>query len=215
MPRYYHPNPRETTEAKRKLSIFWLNSRNLIKEDIFLPQNIQWSNTSSKKVTGNINIYINTIKGNAVGYPYIQLSYKSRVNGETEWTDIDYKLELLKVPCNFGGYRWYFKCGLIRNNKYCGRRVAILYSVGNYFRCRHCADLSYESCNENKKSLYECFRILAKSWKADEFYTTLKRKTYRGKPTRKYRRYLKLSEYTDEEVLRAEKSIHLLDRKLK
>lgn len=215
MPRYFYPKPRETTDAKRKISIFWLNRQNLIKEDTYLPQNIQWSDTSTKKVTGNINIYINTVKNNDVGHSYIQFSYKSRMSGETEWTDIDYKLELLKIPCNFGGFRWYFKCGLLKNDKYCGRRVAILYSVGNYFGCRHCADLSYESCNENKKSPYEYLRILAKSWKADEFYMTLKRKTYRGKPTRKYRKYLRLAEYTDEEVLRAERSIRLLDHRLK
>lgn len=215
MPRYFYPNPRGTADAKRKLSIFWLNQQNLIEENTYIRQNIQWSNTDTKEVTGNINIYINTLNENGLGYPYIELSYKSRKSGETEWTDIDYKLELLKVPCNFGGYRWYFKCGLIRNDRYCGRRVAILYSIGNYFGCRYCADLSYESCNENKKHLFGAFKMLAKSWKADDYYLTLKRKTYRGKPTRKYRKYLKMSQYTDNEVLRAEKSIYLLDKKLK
>jgi hypothetical protein len=52
----------------------------------------------------------------------------------TDWT-----------PCNYGGHRPWLICMT------CGRRVAILYLRGKYFACRHCLDLTYQSCQESDK----------------------------------------------------------------
>jgi hypothetical protein len=47
------------------------------------------------------------------------------------------------------------------------------------------------------------FKIVTQAWKADEYYVqNVKRKFYRGKPTRKYRRYLNIQGgYSDEDVM--------------
>lgn len=47
------------------------------------------------------------------------------------------------TSCNFGGHRPWLIC------MNCGRRVAVLYSGGKYFACRHCLDLTYRSCQES------------------------------------------------------------------
>jgi hypothetical protein len=47
------------------------------------------------------------------------------------WTDL-----------HFGGRRPWFIC------RCCGRRVAILYGLRDYFACRHCYELAYESQQE-------------------------------------------------------------------
>ncbi|KPL22834.1 MAG: hypothetical protein AMJ75_07315 [Phycisphaerae bacterium SM1_79] len=61
-------------------------------------------------------------------------------------------LEITEVMKLAGHYKYWFICPLSRNGVYCGRRVGKLYlaPVANYFGCRHCCDLSYESRNESR-----------------------------------------------------------------
>jgi hypothetical protein len=46
---------------------------------------------------------------------------------------------------------FYFICPLVVNGRACRRRVAKLYLPpgGEYFGCRHCYNLTYESCKEH------------------------------------------------------------------
>ena len=48
-------------------------------------------------------------------------------------------IPLTYTPCHFGGIRWWFLCPS------CKRRVGLLYKPyhKDYFRCRHCYDLTY------------------------------------------------------------------------
>jgi len=188
MSRHYYSNARDTSDGQKKISIFWLKQRKIIREGWRNPENIYWYQDSKENKTGNINIIIDTQEGVT---PSIEFDYRSRVQGE-EWKEMKYSFNLIKAPCHFGGFRWYFQCGLSKNGVYCGRRVAILYCAGNYFGCRHCASLSYDSCNKSKKYRSGPFRILSRNWDADDYYRTLKRWSYKGRPTRKYRKYLKM-----------------------
>lgn len=49
------------------------------------------------------------------------------------------ELKLLYTPCNYGGYRYWFKCPK------CDRRVAVLHAQGDCFYCRKCLNLAYQS----------------------------------------------------------------------
>jgi len=74
---------------------------------------------------------------------------------------------------------------------YCGRRVGTLYlaSGGNYFGCRHCYDLSYESRNECRLGRFGNIGFPLKAERQyEELYKSIKRWTWRGKPTRKVRK---------------------------
>jgi hypothetical protein len=62
-----------------------------------------------------------------------------------EWEDVEQPVYLTWTPCNLGGKRPWFVCPGVVGGRYCGRRVAILYSAGPYFLCRHCYDLTYRS----------------------------------------------------------------------
>jgi len=75
----------------------------------------------------------------------IRLTYRTRSGGEVDWTDVDYRIQLERTPCRFGGERVWFRCP----GRGCGRRVAKLYCVGRYYVCRHCGNLAYESQNED------------------------------------------------------------------
>ncbi len=58
-------------------------------------------------------------------------------------------IRIFWIRCNYGGKRPWFICPGY-NGRSCGRRVAILYCNGLYFRCRHCFDLTYQSRNESR-----------------------------------------------------------------
>ena len=148
--------------------------------------NIVWSRHGSE--VARVAYSISTLSGDS----FIELNYKVMRHGEEEWRPIKQKISLETTPCHFGGNRWYFRCALFRNGEYCGRRVAVLYQAGDYFGCRHCANLTYDSCLQGKKMRGFPWNVLMSEWKADDLYSKVKTKYYMGKPTRKYKRCLEL-----------------------
>lgn len=68
------------------------------------------------------------------------LNYRHKPRGG-EWEDVEQNISINRTPCNYGGYRKWFLCPR------CWERVAILYGAGKYFFCRHCYQLTYDSCN--------------------------------------------------------------------
>lgn len=188
MPRYYYPYAtKDTVEQHKNLTTKFLKDNQYLTGGI-RAGNVIWSRRGQE--TGRIWIVVDLSPNNG---PHIKFSYKTRRRGEEEWNDVDYSLPLTSVPCYFGGKRWYFVCTFSKNGKYCGRRVAVLYDTQTYFCCRHCADLSYESCNESNRYRRGYFRIVNQQFKADEYFTKhVKRTHYRGHPTRKYLRYLQM-----------------------
>jgi hypothetical protein len=50
-----------------------------------------------------------------------------------------YKIPFEKLKCNYGGYRYYFRCPL------CNKRMRKLYFTNGAFLCRKCLNLSYDS----------------------------------------------------------------------
>ena len=182
---------RDTTDATKKISIFWLR-----KQGYFRGYNS--SGTMSWKwdgePSGSVGFSISLIE-DKTSYPFMRLEYRSKTYGSNEWVSYDYKFKLIKMSCRYGGFRWFFKCEQNKNGHYCGKRVAVLYMSNGYFSCRECANLSYDSCNEGKKYRGTYFSLLGnREW---EYYSSLKRFLYRGKPTRKYRRFLKMSSRLD------------------
>ena len=177
---------RYTTTDVRSFSTFFLKKYGKLEPECSsYGNNIVWSTNGVE--TGRIDYDISTVFGDS----FIRLSYKTRRYGD-DWQSMDYKVPLESVRCNFGGIRWYFRCPLTRGGIYCGKRVAFLYHVGDYFGCRECADLTYESCNELKRFRGWPWNVLANTWKADSIYEKLRTTHYKGSPTRKYKRCLEL-----------------------
>jgi hypothetical protein len=120
---------------------------------------------------------------------YLRIHYIQTDRDTGEKKDFDYKIPLTSTPCRYGGKRYWFICPWYKNGKYCGRRVGTLYKDGDYFACRHCYELTYAS--RNASGPYKPFVSAPDVDKARE---EAKRMYYRGKPTRKFRRYMKLDE---------------------
>ena len=63
------------------------------------------------------------------------------------------RIELTTTDCNYGRFRYWFVCPVVKDGVYCGNRCAKLYLPpgGQYFGCRECYDLTYESCQKSHK----------------------------------------------------------------
>lgn len=143
---------------------------------------ITW--TSSRDGSKN-NISISSTLNDGTRNVHINYTITKR-DGEKK--DIDYDVSLTTTPCNYGGERHWFICPLYRDGRYCGRRVGMLYlGNGDYFGCRHCYNLTYASRNASAryKGFVSCPDL-------DEQEAKVKRTHYAGKPTRKYRKLLKM-----------------------
>lgn len=119
---------------------------------------------------------------------YIRFNYTQTDRSTGEKTDLDYKIPLVKTPCHFGGFRYWFQCPWYANGVYCGRRVGVLYLGGKYFACRHCYNLTYNS--RNLGGISKLAGQVISMPDLERLEDEVKRKYYRGKMTRKYKRYI-------------------------
>jgi len=130
----YRYGAKNTVEGRTSLDINrWAREGKLTTGRYF---NWQW--TWGDGSTSSINVRVESAWS-------IRLIYRTRSGGEVDWTDVDYRIQLTRTPCRFGGERTWFVCP----GRGCGRRVAKLYSVGRYYVCRHCGNLAYSSQRED------------------------------------------------------------------
>ena len=141
---------RNTVEECRSFDIPWL-SRHGYFQGGFRSGVIQWKNAAGE-VTSSIGIEV-TVGDFGASAGYARLSYTETSRWSKEKKDLDYTIELVTTPCNFGGYRFWFICPLIVDGYPCRRRVGKLYLPpgGTYFGCRHCHNLTYECQKEHNK----------------------------------------------------------------
>ena len=83
--------------------------------------------------------------------PRLTLSYTITRTTTGEKQAFHYDIELVTTPCYFGGRRYWFICPLAKDGAPCRRRIAKMYlpPKQNYYGCRHCYNLTYESCQEH------------------------------------------------------------------
>jgi hypothetical protein len=81
----------------------------------------------------------------------VVLRFRSRSWGGDYGPIITQRFPIVWTPCTLGGRRPWFRCGAYSNLGYCGRRVAVVYSAGRLFACRHCHRLAYASQNETAR----------------------------------------------------------------
>ncbi len=175
-------------EWKNKLSIFWLKNNNC-----FFPKNssggiksgtIHWTSGETESIIG-WTIAINRPDEQ----DHLRLLYSYTNNQTREKENMDYKIQLVTTNCNYGSKRYWFICPIVKNNQYCGRRVGVLYRIGKYFGCRHCGELAYTSQMQSEK--YKGFVSIPDIERAE---AKVKRQYYKGRPTRKYRKVMKLND---------------------
>ena len=138
---------------------------------------INWSRNGNR--TGSISITANTRSEQ----PYIELDYKYKDEPRK------YKVYLTSTRSNLNlGEIWYFLCPQTK------KRCRKLYSIGGYFLHREAFNgCMYETQTQSKK-----YRELEKTFGAflrtdmisDELYKKHFKRTYAGKPTKRYLRIM-------------------------
>jgi len=138
---------------------------------------INWSRHGES--TGSISITANTRSEQ----PYIELDYKYRDEPRK------YKVYLTSTPSNLNrGEIWYFICPQTK------KRCRKLYSIGGYFLHREAFNgCMYETQTQSKK-YRQLDKTLGAYFEIDNLYEELYKKnfkkTYAGKPTKKYLRIM-------------------------
>lgn len=134
---------------------------------------INWSNNGNP--TGSISIKICTLDSR----PYIELDYKYKDEPRK------YKVYLISTPSNLNkGEIWHFLC------PHTNKRCRILYSIGGYFLHREAFNGCMYDCQTQSKKYRQLDKTLGAYFRTDKLFEQLYKKhfkkTYAGKPTKKY-----------------------------
>ena len=180
MGRYYYDARWSTSDYTKRLTI------KALKEYGFLdgtrngyPATLTWSNGS------NISIQVNI-----VGDSWTVRVYFTQSN-RTTWEEksMDYNIDLISTPCNYGGKRWWLVCPLRWN------KCTILYLQNNgLFGSRKTLNLCYDGQKESKKYRYLSYIMGMNKTKALVLREKIKYPYRNGKPTKKLERFFRLSE---------------------
>ena len=178
----YYSSKKEGADYLKKISVPWLH-----KFGYFCGHKsgaIIWTNNATGKQS-SIGIEVSMFDGDG----HLRIHYTQTNNYTSEEKDFNYKIPLTTTPCRYGGKRYWFICPWYKSGVYCGKRVGVLYKDGDYFACRHCYNLTYDSRNKCRP-----WRLLGSGMSAselDKFRESIKKCYYQGKPTKRYARYLK------------------------
>ena len=181
MGRYYWSKKEEADHLK-SVNISFLNKHAYLKMG-WRSGDITWSRNGEK--TGSISIQSSI----AEDEQYIKFIYTKTDSNTREKKDFNYKIPLTTTPCFFGGKRYWFTCPWYANGVYCGRRVGVLYLGNDYFACRHCNNLTYNSRNLGGISKVGG-RVISEP-ELEELRQQVSTKYYAGKITKRYAQYLK------------------------
>lgn len=167
------------TEAEQvnKIDISWLRKHNYLDG--------RWGLGETNSIRFQI-----ASKNNPAGifdYDYIRFFIPHVFwDGEKRYSPCD--VELITTTCNYGGQRYWFTCP----QPSCQRRARTLYLHNNYIACRHCHELTYKSKNFGKKSRnYEFIHLMNVIPTLVGLTENLRSRYYDGKPTRRFRRFIK------------------------
>lgn len=117
-----------------------------------------WTNVATGEKTASAGCTCTNRNGGWI----LTLLYTVTLMGEKHEVDLPIPLQITYPT--FGGIRWWFTCPLSKHGIPCNRRVGRLHlpPSGIYFGCRHCYDLTYESCQQSHR--YDgLYRRLAQS----------------------------------------------------
>ena len=134
--------------------IIWTSVCKNHSPDMTVPQNLR-----RKRAPISSRQRINIAERNAV-----VLTYQTRHGLATDWKSVNQRVNVTWTDCHFGGRRPWFICSMHSGGRRCGRRVAVLYGLRDYFACRHCYRLAYESQQEpiRMRGLIKAQKILTR-----------------------------------------------------
>ena len=202
----YLGNHNKTISWEMRWLLNWKETGNIWIEVINIGTWLQLRESSDRwEVPTSSDKWQGLLSSDKFGQDKILRVYFTQTDNNT-WKkeQFDYKIQLTSTPCNYWGCRYWFicPCGWNRSNK--------LYLQGNWiFASRKTLWLKYEDQNQSKKRR-EMNMVFWKEYEARELYKTIKYKWRNGKPTRKYKSYMKKMRVWIPAKEREEKMLHYL-----
>lgn len=199
----YYWDKKDTTDDFKNFSISFL------KKHWYLDYGISyrsWGLTWWRWETKTWDIWFDVTKDDDTMKWFVRVHFTQTERHTEEKKDFDYKIPIVATNCNFWGIRWWFIDPCSKNETKC----TILYLQSNwYFASRKTLNLSYHSQNESKFWRTLTYLMGINSSKADEIRKSIKYPYRNGKPTRKMKRFIKLSHNrpTFEEMIRMEQNL--------
>lgn len=195
----YSYSDRLVADSLKTVSIYYLRKHGYLTEGNHWGT-LTWSCRGEKTGSISFRTYITEEE------KYIEFDYIITRRNSGKKDNFEYKIPIETTDCHFGGKRYWFRCSLSKNGVYCGHRVAKLYQGADYFACRHCYNLTYESRNENPTYRGYPYREILLRGKIDQIEEKMCKRTYKGKPTRKQKQIYRiqkrmLNHYVSDEVL--------------
>ncbi len=190
---------KQQAEGSNRLSVFFLKKHGYFDKDLsWKSGTITWTYGYSENKS-SIGITMRRDNWNTLDErTFIKLNYTHTDHWSGEKADMNFDIELTDTPCRYGGKRYWFICPLSKNGQYCGKRVGVIYGIGKWFGCRHCGNIAYQSQFEGGS-----FRVGSVCEPdVEKAYNEVKTQYYKGKPTRRYKRYLRLRNKMDNSWLR-------------
>jgi len=165
----FHYGKKAEVEDYCKLDIRWLNQNGYLRN--FYIGHLQ--------IGPNCKVGIETSVFDDTKYARIWYDQTDRKGKQRSFNE---KIFIETTPCRFGGERYWFICPRdLSGLDFCGRRVAVLYLTDNFFGCRHCLNLTYQSRNYGRNPGYVKVKLLND---LDSLIEKTKRRTYASKPTK-------------------------------
>lgn len=151
--------------------------------------NIHWTSTHPDRQLSVNASFTPTETGGS-----LRLGYLANDSGDVTKKYFNYSINAVTTPCYFGGKRYWLICPTIKNGHYCSRRVGTVYYYDNYFGCRHCHNLTYESKNISRRADIRLFNLIFNQEKrVEKLKKSIRRWVYAGKLTRKAVKFEMLS----------------------
>lgn len=173
------------------MKIYWLKKHGYL-EDGYKYGGIRWTYGDGQK--SSISFYLTLNMSDKQDNIRLDYTHTDSYTGEKQ--KMDYEVQIISTQCRYGGKRYWFVCPLYKNGRYCGRRVGVLFGIGKWFGCRHCGDIAYAAQMRGGK-----FRSFVSIPDVDKAEQAIKRYYYKGQPTKKYKRYLRLNERFEEDFM--------------
>jgi hypothetical protein len=155
-------NKKNRVDEVRSIDILDLQRKEVFSKGSSWSWTSSWSRNS--EVIASISYRVETGENGPSG---LRFMYTITENDTGEKKDYNYVIPVVATPCNYGGERWWYVCPLVVNGRSCRRRCRIVYMPpgAEYFGCRECHRLTYESRQRQREKFYEGFE---KPYKAAE-----------------------------------------------
>jgi hypothetical protein len=163
--------PKHTCELSQALSIQLLKKHGYLKQPE-LSGSLSW--TRFHKTSNKIHISRN----DAGDSPQFQLT-------RFDTSQRDY-IQTTSTECFLSGKRLWFVCPV----ESCGKRVGVLYQRNNYFACRTCHNLAYQSQQDTHTGIWGVAGQYL-SGRLQKKGNSMRIKFWKGRPTKRYQRLIR------------------------